>query len=211
MAQYIYTTSSFSSSFGQIELCELTQEITGSSLISKELQYINRVGDTIYIYIEPSLSPAEESSLNDIIFYHSATASFCIPQEELLTDGSRPLSGNLNINGFNIVNVNLIDDIDIDSHSLRHLSGGFDEIDGDKLDIDFDVIDDIQGVKAEEWKTALAALHSKENKKVGRTSGAELAVVLRMAENCFDKIFLITFHDPSWKYEDSYQPQDFKA
>ena len=81
----------------------------------------------------------------------------------------------------------------------------------DKLDIDFDVIDDIQGVKAEEWKTALAALHSKENKKVGRTSGAELAVVLRMAENCFDKIFLITFHDPSWKYEDSYQPQDFKA
>ncbi len=137
MAQYIYTTSSFSSSFGQIELCELTQEITGSSLISKELQYINRVGDTIYIYIEPSLSPAEESSLNDIIFYHSATASFCIPQEELLTDGSRPLSGNLNINGFNIVNVNLIDDIDIDSHSLRHLSGGFDEIDGDKLDIDF--------------------------------------------------------------------------
>ncbi|MDP2685569.1 MAG: hypothetical protein Q8P20_11165 [bacterium] len=137
MAQYTYTTSSFSSSFGQIELCELTQEITGSSLITKELQYINRTGDTIYIYIEPTLSPTEESSLNDIIFYHSATASFCIPQEEFLTDGSRPLSGNLNINGYNIVNVNLIDNVDIDNHSSRHLSGGFDQIDGDKLDIDF--------------------------------------------------------------------------
>jgi len=83
----------------------------------------------------------------------------------------------------------------------------------DKLDIDFNVIDDIQGVKTEEWKNALNMLHQKEHKLVGRTSGAELAIALRMANNISDKIFLITFHDASWKYEDegSYQPERFKV
>lgn len=81
----------------------------------------------------------------------------------------------------------------------------------DKLGIDFNVIDDIQGVKTEEWKNALDALHHKENKQVGRTSGAELAVALRMADNISDKIFLITFHDAFWKYEDSYEPERFKV
>jgi cysteine synthase A len=80
-----------------------------------------------------------------------------------------------------------------------------------KLDINFSVIDDIQGVRAEEWKNALDALHQKEDKQVGRTSGAELAVALRMAKDVFNKIFLITFHDASWKYENSYQPERFKV
>jgi len=81
----------------------------------------------------------------------------------------------------------------------------------DKLDINFNVIDDIQGVKTEEWKKALDVLHRNENKQVGRTSGAELAVAIRMAENISDKFFLITFHDASWKYENSYQPERFKV
>lgn len=80
-----------------------------------------------------------------------------------------------------------------------------------KLDIDFNVIDDIQGIKTEEWKKALDALHHIENKQVGRTSGAELAVALQMANNVSDKIFLITFHDAAWKYEDSYEPERFKV
>lgn len=136
---YLYPTSSFSASFGSVELCELTQEITSSNLItSAELQYINRIGNDLYIYFNTPLDAGDESDLTFLIENHQATSSYCIDQESFLTDGSRPLSGNLNAGGYDIININQVDGVDISSHSLRHLSGGADQIDGDKIDIDFE-------------------------------------------------------------------------
>lgn len=41
-------------------------------------------------------------------------------------------------------------------------------------------------------------------KNFGRSSSLELSVALKMAEEEHNKIFLITFHDPIWKYTDEY-------
>lgn len=55
----------------------------------------------------------------------------------LLVDGTRAMFGDLNMDGYDIVNVGLINGIDLTFHAPRHESGGADELDGDHLDIDF--------------------------------------------------------------------------
>ena len=55
----------------------------------------------------------------------------------LLVDGSRAMSGNLNMGGNNITNVGTVDGVDIATHAARHIDGGADPIDGDKLEITF--------------------------------------------------------------------------
>jgi len=55
----------------------------------------------------------------------------------LLINGTRMMSGNLDMGNFNVTNVNLVDGVDVSNHKARHASGGTDEVDGDILDIDW--------------------------------------------------------------------------
>jgi hypothetical protein len=55
----------------------------------------------------------------------------------LLANGSRAMSGSLDMGANAITNVGNIDGVDVSSHNARHLQSGLDEIDGDKLDIDW--------------------------------------------------------------------------
>lgn len=80
----------------------------------------------------------------------------------------------------------------------------------EKLNINFDIIDEIRQVKSKEWQEIMELLSKKEGKKVGRSSAAELTIALKIAEEVENRSILITFHDPSWKYEESYYPDQFK-
>ncbi len=80
----------------------------------------------------------------------------------------------------------------------------------EKLNINFDIIDDIRQIKSEEWQKVMKSLHEKEGKQVGRSSAAELAIALKISEEGQNKNILITLHDPSWKYEETYEPEKFK-
>jgi len=53
----------------------------------------------------------------------------------LLVTGTRAMTGNLNMGGQNITNVNLVDGVDVSTHAARHIDGGADVIDGDKLEV----------------------------------------------------------------------------
>ena len=55
----------------------------------------------------------------------------------LLINGSRAMAGGLNMGGYNITNVNTVDGVDISAHNARHINGGTDIIDGDRLDISY--------------------------------------------------------------------------
>ncbi len=46
----------------------------------------------------------------------------------LLDTGARPMNGDLDLGGNNIVSANLIDGVDITAHAIRHQPGGIDEI-----------------------------------------------------------------------------------
>lgn len=125
---------------GEVILCELTKEITGSFSGSAELQYMVRKQDTLQVYFTKStgtLTVAEENEVDDIVAIHEATQSLCLPEEQLLTNGVLPMSGNLDMGAFNITNVTLVDGVDVSAHATRHEQGGADEVDGDHLDIDF--------------------------------------------------------------------------
>jgi hypothetical protein len=55
----------------------------------------------------------------------------------LLVSGARPMSGDFDVGGNNVTNVNLVDGVDVSAHAARHITAAADEIDGDRLDIDF--------------------------------------------------------------------------
>src|SRR5690606_4247358 len=55
----------------------------------------------------------------------------------VLTDGSNPMTGDLDMDGNDIIDVGTINTITIEDHHARHERGGGDEMDGDHLDIDF--------------------------------------------------------------------------
>lgn len=80
----------------------------------------------------------------------------------------------------------------------------------EKLNINFDIIDEIRQVKSKEWQEIMELLSIKEDKKVGRSSAAELTIALKIAEEVEGQNILITFHDPSWKYDESYHADQFK-
>ncbi len=46
----------------------------------------------------------------------------------LRTDGSRVMTGSLDMGGFNVTNVNLVDGVDVSNHNARHRPGGADAI-----------------------------------------------------------------------------------
>lgn len=74
----------------------------------------------------------------------------------------------------------------------------------DKLDINFDVIDEIVKVNDNDWQRGMELLEKEENKLVGRSSGAAFSVSLKLAEKFNNKNILTVFFDPKWKYEDHY-------
>jgi hypothetical protein len=55
----------------------------------------------------------------------------------ILVNGARAFTGSINMGGFNITNVGTVDGVTVSAHAARHLTGGADEVDGDKLDIDW--------------------------------------------------------------------------
>jgi len=55
----------------------------------------------------------------------------------LLVSGARAMTGDLNMGGNSVSNVNLVDGVDVSAHAGRHERAGADEIDGDHLDIDY--------------------------------------------------------------------------
>jgi hypothetical protein len=55
----------------------------------------------------------------------------------LLANGTRAMSGDLDMGTNDVTNVGLVDGVDVSSHNARHVRGGADEIDGDVLDVDF--------------------------------------------------------------------------
>jgi hypothetical protein len=55
----------------------------------------------------------------------------------LLVNGTRAMTGNLNMGTNAITNVGNVDGVDVSAHNARHIRAGADEIDGDKLDIDW--------------------------------------------------------------------------
>ncbi len=55
----------------------------------------------------------------------------------LLVNGTRAMSGDLDMGANDIINVGLVDGVDVSAHAARHIQGGADEIDGDQLDVDF--------------------------------------------------------------------------
>lgn len=55
----------------------------------------------------------------------------------MLLDGTRAMTGALDMGTNAIANVGNVDGVDVSSHAGRHPRGGADEIDGDTLDIDF--------------------------------------------------------------------------
>jgi hypothetical protein len=55
----------------------------------------------------------------------------------LLVNGTRAMSGNLDMGANDVVNVGLVDGVDVSAHASRHVSGGADQIDGDVLDITY--------------------------------------------------------------------------
>jgi cysteine synthase len=74
----------------------------------------------------------------------------------------------------------------------------------EKLDINFDVIDDIVKITDYDWVTGMDLLNKREGKLVGRSSGASMSAALKLAKNECGKNFLIMFFDPAWKYTENY-------
>lgn len=61
-------------------------------------------------------------------------------------------------------------------------------------------IHNIITVDREEWQLQLRQLHDIEGKHVGHTSAACLHAALKIASEEYDKVFVLIFYDPYWKY-----------
>lgn len=55
----------------------------------------------------------------------------------LRVDGTRSMTGSLNMGSNNITSVGTVDGVDVSDHQARHILGGADAIDGDQLGIDY--------------------------------------------------------------------------
>ena len=55
----------------------------------------------------------------------------------MLTDGTQGMTGNLNMDGYSVTNVNLVDGVDVTDHKARHISGGADQIDGYQIALSY--------------------------------------------------------------------------
>lgn len=64
------------------------------------------------------------------------------------------------------------------------------------------LLDDIYLVKEDEWKSRLKELHNEENQFIGNTSAACFDAAMRLANATNNKIILVIFYDPAWKYTD---------
>lgn len=115
-------------------------------------------GDTLDIDFTPSnytpdAAPAEANDVNDLAAHlkgidtaigagvtdHGALTGLTDDDhtQYLKVDGTRPMSGNLDMGSNAISNVGNVDGVDVSAHASRHERAGADEIDGDHLDIDF--------------------------------------------------------------------------
>ncbi len=74
----------------------------------------------------------------------------------------------------------------------------------EKLDINLDIIDDFILLPQDTYKEGEKLLHGIEEQLVGRSSCLTLMACLKMAKKVKNKIFLMFFYDPAWKYTDSY-------
>lgn len=65
-----------------------------------------------------------------------------------------------------------------------------------------DRLDDIRLSKKNDWSPMWLELRDKEAKHVGRTSAACLWTAREIAKEVREKVFVILFYDPAWKYLD---------
>ena len=106
----------------------LTGAITSPSLTDDEgkgfevgSRWINTSTGREFVLVDSSISGAnwKETTISGGT---GATGDF------LLVDGTKPMSGNLDMGLNSIVNVNLVDGVDVSAHAARHLPGGVDPL-----------------------------------------------------------------------------------
>src|SRR5690606_33723937 len=87
----------------------------------------NLIGEHLY-QIDEALGNISDSVVTD----HGALTGLSDDDhtQYLLVNGSRAMTGSLDMGTNNITNVGNVDGVDVSSHSTRHESGGADEIDG---------------------------------------------------------------------------------
>lgn len=81
----------------------------------------------------------DASMLNDADVDHGALGGLGDDDhpQYLLVSGTRAMAGDLDMGGNAVTNVGLVDGVTVSAHAARHILGGADEIDGDRLDIDW--------------------------------------------------------------------------
>ncbi|MDP3987433.1 MAG: hypothetical protein Q8P81_04380 [Nanoarchaeota archaeon] len=137
VSYYYSITGSFPSS--SIATTKFHDEVSGS-ITGSQFEYINVYGDDVNVYFSSSLGSGSLSDLNYIVSIHDGIpySNFGYNFEDLLDlSGSRSMEGNLQMSGFPIVSASSVNSVVVESHSLRHLYTGSDEIDGDRLGIDY--------------------------------------------------------------------------
>lgn len=73
------------------------------------------------------------------------------------------------------------------------------------LSIDLDIIDEVMWAGKTDWQYGCSSLYRYEDRQLGRSTGAALSCILKLAEKVERKNFLMIFHDPSWKYENHFR------
>ncbi len=138
MSNYSYSiTGSFPAQY--VVASKLHPEIE-TVLSGSGFEYINIYGDDVEAFFTGSLSTEDKTILDAIIAAHDGIP---YPEEGLeltdfvMLDGSRTMSGSLQMGGNSIVSASLINNVDIEDHDARHIRGGEDELDADRLVIDY--------------------------------------------------------------------------
>ena len=133
---YVFSvTGSFPS--GSVDATKLHFQISSSI---DAFEFLNILGDEVDTLFTASLNSSSLSILNTIIATHDGIpfSTYGTNFEDFLVlTGSRSMSGSLQMAGHSIISASNINGVDIENHELRHIYGGQDSIDGDKLGIDF--------------------------------------------------------------------------
>jgi len=97
----------------------------------------------------------------------------------LLVDGTRAMTGALDMGTFAITNVGNVDGVDVSAHASRHIQGGADEIDGDQVDVDVvftNVVADTSPPEVTDSNHLGAILKGIDNSLTGMGSGVSATI-----------------------------------
>ncbi len=111
-----------------------------SQLANKTFEYVNVYGDSVNIFFSSSLDASGKAILDSIVGGHDG-----IPYSEpgtqlnefLTLDGKRPMFGNLQMGNNTITGVGTLNEVNVEQHALLHNSATQNNIDADRLVIDY--------------------------------------------------------------------------